>query len=116
MVMEARSGVDLVFVPRFEKTLREGKDAFLERSFSRTEIGDSDVTQLASNFAVKEAVYKALGSQIGLKDIVVFRDKAGRPHVSKDRVALEGLVSLDVSISHDGDYIVGFCIAVFANE
>lgn len=111
--MKILNGVDLVFLPRFEKLLDD--PAFVERVFSERELVDQRVEHLAGLFAVKEAFFKA--TQIEIKkwnEIEVLNDENGKPYIGQpqelpvqENSAFEKLESIDCSISHDGDYVVG---------
>ncbi|MBI3312333.1 MAG: holo-ACP synthase [Candidatus Omnitrophica bacterium] len=84
------TGVDLVEVPRFEKSTRQWGKRFLERIFTAGELAyaskhKSKAQHLAVRFAAKEAVVKALGAPKGLglewKDLEITRAPSGQPGV-----------------------------------
>jgi holo-[acyl-carrier protein] synthase len=71
---------------------------------------------LSGRFAVKEAVFKALGtgwrSGVRWTEIEVINDPQGKPMVTvtgrvKQLMADLGVTEIHVSISHDTDYAVG---------
>ena len=120
-------GVDLVHVPSFEDQLeRPGTGfaaAFLpgERSDARSHPSDS-ARHLAARWAAKEAVIKAWSaSMFGAAPVMdehvhhlieLVTDAWGRP-----RIRLHGEVAkhldghtLEVSLSHDGDYAIAYVI------
>ncbi len=118
-----RTGVDLVQVSRIEKILKSKRDSFLNRIFTQAEIDYIDKNAgnpktIAGLYASKEAISKALGSGIGQvswKDMEIDHDSKGKPHVnlaSKLDSLLDDLHinTVDLSISHDGDYAVAFVV------
>ena len=40
-------GIDLVFVPEFQRRVENGGDHFLRKAFSRSELGDRSIQHLA---------------------------------------------------------------------
>jgi phosphopantetheine--protein transferase-like protein len=100
-------GIDLVFVPEFDRQRALGDDAFLRRVFSTTELENLESAHLAGLWAAKEAVIKAC-AQIGasLVEVVLSHDEAGRPHARYDGRAFE------VSIAHHGEYAVAVALMV----
>lgn len=85
-------GVDVVSLAEMRGTLERAGDAFLERVFApeeRSEIPDDRGVRLrhiASRWAVKEAVFKCLGTtwtpHASFADIVVTRSPSGAPEVA----------------------------------
>lgn len=110
--MKIKSGVDIVKITDFEKSRRNGGEAFLQRLFSEKELDrGSSSDHLAGVFAAKEAVIKALGLKAGdWRDIEVTYEKSGRPLV----VITTGpkLSSWDLSISNTKDTAVAIFIAI----
>jgi len=110
--VKIRTGIDIVSRSSFTLSLENGGQSFLDRCFNEIEQKNSDVLHLAGVFAAKEAVIKALSLEAGSwLHICVVYENNGRPKVEliEERIDIE---SLDVSISHDGDYIVAMCSAV----
>jgi len=94
-------GVDLVFLPEFEQQLSTGGEAFIERTFSLTEMKNRKTEHLAGLWAAKEAVIKAAETAPkAYTDIVITHDQAGKPcaHVGSQAFA--------ISIAHHGEYAV----------
>lgn len=101
-------GTDLIEIERIEKAC--AKEAFLMRYFTLKErqmIG-TNYQKAAGNFAVKEAVSKALGTGfrgIGLDEIEVLRDELGKPYIhlygrAGNRAEALGILRWHVSISN----------------
>lgn len=115
-------GVDIVYLPRFRRAL-EGtyKERLIERIYSDDELlqcsdkkDDAKIKSLAGRFAVKEAVIKASKGELNISDlklISVRQFPSGYLEVSILRKNVTCAV-YDVSISHDGDYVVGIAVKV----
>ena len=83
------TGVDLVEVPRFQKSMKRWGSRFLGRIFTPKELAyarshrASSQQHLAARFAAKEAVVKALGAPKGLglewKDLEILNEPSGQP-------------------------------------
>lgn len=118
-------GVDLVDCSRFARIL-EVRRRFKDIVFTAREIADAEAVGeqqrnefLAGRFAVKEAVMKALRTGmtgcVKFTDIETRRTESGAPDLHLDgeakRVAFElGISRADVSISHDGGFVVAFVL------
>lgn len=112
-------GTDIV---KIERIVRAGQKAhFLERCFTERErqYAKNRMESLAGDFAVKEAVAKALGcgfSGFGPEAIEVLRDDVGKPYVNlkenaKKRAKEQGITQIHVSLSHEEEYAIGYAIA-----
>ena len=104
-------GIDLIKIPRVERSLERFGDKFLERYLSSEEISLIKSPKTAAGFwAAKEACSKALGCGIskecGFHDIHITKTDKGAPLISlSPRVTQYYKVNdLSVSITHDGDY------------
>lgn len=85
VIMIIGIGIDLIEIERIKKACV--KEAFLLRSFTlrEREYINNRPEQAAGNFAVKEAVSKAMGTGfrgISLNEIEVLRDSLGKPYVN----------------------------------
>lgn len=110
--VKIRTGIDIVSRSSFTLSLESGGQSFLDRCFHETERENSDILHLTGVFAAKEAVIKALSMDPGSwLDIRIVYESNGRPKVEliEERIDID---SLDISISHDGDYAVAACSAV----
>lgn len=104
-------GVDIVSNARFSSL----SDSFLERVFTPSEIHDANERKereefLASRFAVKEAVAKALGTGfvgISPRDIETREDEKGRPYV-----VIKGKRDerFHISLSHESNESIAFAV------
>jgi holo-[acyl-carrier protein] synthase len=112
----ANIGVDIVAINRIESILSSDKKIkFLNKIFSENEILESKEKASRSHyfsgrFAAKEAIKKALSSykesaNQSFKSIEVLNSKSGKPYVVSQTNE-----DINISISHDGNYAVAFCI------
>ncbi len=117
-------GIDLVDVARVKKLCQN--KSFINRVFTDTEQSyasddksENRIAEIyAGNFAVKEALSKALGTGIrgfNLVDIEVLRDDMGKPYVlahhNLTKILLEkGIETIHVSISHTSTSATAVCV------
>ena len=109
-------GVDIVAINRIESILNSKKqDRFLHKIFSQKEIAESKEKTnksqyFSGRFAAKEAIKKALSSydktaESSFKSIEILNSDSGKPYV-----ASKSNEDISISISHDGNYAVAFCV------
>lgn len=111
-------GTDIIEVDRIKKAVE--KKNFLNKIYTKREVEafGKSYQSLAANYAVKEAVSKALGT--GFRsffpiDIEVLRDELGKPYVTlynnaKKMSEEQKISNIHVSISHTQEYAVGYVI------
>lgn len=114
------TGVDIVEIARIKRVYKRYGERFLRRIYTEGEIAycRGRAPQLASRFAAKEAVMKALGTGIrGVRwrDIEVVRRRGQAPTVRLHGTALRraqriGLDHLALALSHSQDYAVAFVV------
>jgi holo-[acyl-carrier protein] synthase len=109
-------GVDLVDIPRFERTLAR-TPRLLTRLFAPAE-RPLAARSLAARYAAKEALIKALGGSDGVHwtEIEIVPDAGGKPWFSLSgstagAVAARGIDVLHLSMSHDAGLAVAYVIA-----
>jgi len=114
-------GVDIVDITRIEKVIHRWGDAFLkkiltplEHEYCRSKAGLA--ASVAARFAVKEAVYKALPTEIqpgiGWLDVQVVNELSGKPHLQflgELEKLLHGF-NVHVSISHSRNSAVAMVV------
>ncbi len=120
-------GIDLVDIARFERTLCDHPDRFLERCFcdGEREYADSRPKRrsqhLAARFAAKEAVMKAIGTGlangVSWQEIEVVRLPSGAPALSVTGRAGEialglGITGWLISLSHTDSQAIASVIGV----
>ena len=109
-------GVDIIEITRIAQTLDRWGDRFLSRTYTPGELTycKKRPPQLASRFAAKEAMMKALGTGrhgVNWRDIEVVRRKGGAPTIVLHNRALNvaarlGVGHIAVSLSHSREYAV----------
>ena len=111
-IANPRVGIDIVYIPKFSRSIEKQGEPFLSKIFLETELASGDNPgHLAGIFAAKEAAVKALSIPSGnwLK-IFVSREKSGRPKIQllDEKYNIK---NYDLSISHDGDYAIAIFMA-----
>jgi holo-[acyl-carrier protein] synthase len=115
--MSSQIGIDLVDLKRFESSLNR-TSGLANRLFTYREIQQGSsrniALHLAGRFAAKEALAKALGAPPGLswQEVEVLRLEGGRPsfEFSGGVLALVSGKTVNVSISHDGGFVIAIVI------
>ena len=114
-------GTDIIEKKK-KKNAIDNTPGFLEKVFTKREVEELSkntlrVESVAGNFAVKEAVSKAVGTGIrgfSFRDIEVFRDELGKPIVRVSSKIEEVIKSKDylfnVSISHNKTMAIAFVV------
>ena len=110
------TGIDIIEIARISNVLNKYGVRFLNRIYTDSEqrYCRGRAAQLASRFAAKEAVMKALGTCIrgvGWKDIELKRERGGPPYVQlhgrgQARASKMGLSEISLSLSHSNDFAV----------
>lgn len=130
MDLIAGIGIDLVKIQRIQEAVQKWDQRFLNRIFTPLEIQycyerPNPFLHLAGRFAVKEAVFKSLGTgwRRGVRwtDIEVVNEPSGKPVLSvggqvKQFMADLRVSEIHVSISHDSDYAIGQVVLARVDE
>jgi holo-[acyl-carrier protein] synthase len=114
-------GIDLAEIKRIEKAIERYGDRFLGRVFTPWEIQYclskiNPASSFAGRFAVKEAVFKAIGTGFaeGVKwtSVEVVNDKRGQPTVRLGRGIVNhiGQKKIVISLSHTKEYAVASAV------
>ena len=137
--MDIRLGTDIVYIPRIQTALERFGERFLQRVYTPVEQRDChsetqepqlvslladkqrqvSAQKLAGRWAAKEAIAKALGTGwrgIRYTDIEIRRQPSGQPKVylygaAAITAATWGEYHWQLSLSHDGDYVIATAIA-----
>ncbi len=114
-------GVDIIEIERIEQAVERWGQRFLHRIYTQGELSFSRgrAPQLASRFAAKEAVMKALGTGtrgVGWREIEVVRLRGRAPTVQLHGRALvraekQSIKHISISLSHSREYAVAFVVA-----
>ncbi|MFC1947235.1 holo-ACP synthase [Chloroflexota bacterium] len=114
------NGVDIIEISRIRKMVKRWGKRFLDRIYTDTELrickGRPD--KLASRFAGKEAVMKALGTGargISWREIEIDSQPSGKPVVNlygkaQEKARSLGLEDLAISLSDSREYSVAFVV------
>ena len=122
--MNIKTGTDIIEIERVKDSIESTDGQFCERVFTEKEIQycESKKTQkyqhYAARFAAKEAVFKAISSElknkydISWKDIEILNDENGRPYVNINS-PIKTIENIDISISHCKQYAVANVIVCY---
>ena len=99
-----RTGLDLVHLPGFKGRL---KNVDLNELFSEAELKDASLEHLAGLFAAKEAFFKALGRKEDWREVLIELSESGKPILRSQLLSGQ---SVELSITHDGDYAAAVVI------
>jgi holo-[acyl-carrier protein] synthase len=115
-------GIDIIEVSRVRKVFEHHGERFLKRVFTEIEARQcrGKPERLASRFAAKEAISKALGTGIhgvAWREMEVVQLRSGRPSVrlhgnAKRRAELLGLSAFDVSMADLKDLSIAIAVAI----
>ncbi len=109
-------GIDLVKIDRMKDVVEKWEKKFLERVFTKSEISycyekKNPYLSLAVRFAAKEAMIKAISSEIpvSLTDIEIISSANGKPDMKVkgrlDKFLMDkGVKKIALSLSHEKEY------------
>jgi holo-[acyl-carrier protein] synthase len=115
-------GIDIVKIERMREVIEKWGDKFLERVFTENEIvycykKRTPYLSLSVRFAAKEALIKAIGSEVpvSLTDIEVINTGTGKPILKinnnlQDFFTSKQIKTAHLSLSHEHDYGVACVI------
>ena len=110
--MDIRTGIDIVFIPRFSQSIEMHGNSFTAKIFTESE-RELTTESLAGIFAAKEAVIKALSlSPNRWHEIEIAHTTEGRPYLASYPGPTP--TSTDLSISHQGEYAVAHTVFLFS--
>lgn len=116
-------GIDLVEINRIKETIERFGERFLDRVFTKREIGywkthKNRYEHLAGRFAAKEALLKAISTswpKVSFTDVEVVNTRSGSPKIgvqgrAKDLLDKLNLRNIFLTISHTKDYATAVVI------
>lgn len=107
--MKITCGIDIVHLPRFQELLHKQPSAQYE-IFTDQELKIfTTIESRAGIFAAKEAIIKAYKKPLHMNQIEILKHENGTPYISQPTQVLLSVVSTDISIAHDGEYVVASC-------
>ncbi|TAN62037.1 holo-[acyl-carrier-protein] synthase [bacterium] len=107
-------GIDVVDIAKFKAIMEKRGERFLKRLFTDKELSycmaqKRPEAHLSGRLAAKVSLFKAVGRQIGFKNVEISREAGGRPVFTAP--LFEGEYTLDVSISHTSALAIAETIA-----
>ena len=118
-------GIDLIEIPRIQRSLDDFGERFLNRVYTE---GERDryrdrISELAARFAAKEAISKALGTGIrGIKwrEMEVLPNRRGKPIVvlhgtAAARAELLRITDFDITLTHSRTDAMAFVVGYRAD-
>lgn len=121
--MKILNGIDLIYLPKFKKALKNGGENFLQRVYLTSELKNTNIEHLAGIFAAKEAVMKALNlPKDSWHDIRITNNKSGAPIVETTTVPAGRqdyelpTTNYALSISHNGQYVIAQFVVMLEKE
>lgn len=109
-------GIDLIEIERVERAL-ERRPRLTERIFTPAELAYSRERarpgrHLAARFAAKEAVIKALGQSVPLREIEVESGKPPRVRLHGRAAEVAGNAELSISLTHSRESAAAVAVAL----
>jgi len=113
--MTAGVGIDLIEIERIERAL-ERRPRLAERLFTKGELSYArgrarPGRHLAARFAAKEAVLKALGTSVPLRDIEVIAGEPPRVALHGRAAEVAGETQLAISLTHSRETAAAVALA-----
>jgi len=122
--MKISCGTDIIEIERIKESIENLKDKFLNKIYTKNEIEyceskkNQKYQHYAARFAAKEAIYKAISSEmdyeysISWTDYEIVNDKSGKPRVNLIGERYKEIESIDISISHCKEYAVANVVVI----
>ena len=114
-------GVDIIEIARIQRAINRWGASFLHRIYTEPELRlcRQKPARLATRFAGKEAVMKALGTGtkgISWREIEILAEPSGKPVVhiygkAQEKANSLGLDKLAISLSDSKEYAIAFVIS-----
>lgn len=123
--MEVKTGIDIIEVTRIQDAIEKEGERFLNKIYTQKEIdycsntGKMTYQHYAARFAAKEAIFKAISENISLNEenlwnkIEIYNNKNGKPIVNLEKLHIENIKSMDLSISHIKEYAIASFSIIF---
>ncbi|MBR61953.1 MAG: holo-[acyl-carrier-protein] synthase [Dehalococcoidia bacterium] len=114
-------GIDIIEIDRIRNVVNQYGSRFYNRIYSTLEIEycNGNPSKLATRFAAKEAVMKALGTGIrgvSWKEIEVLRQPGQAPQIrlhgrASQRASSLGITEMALSLSHSDNFAIASVVA-----
>lgn len=114
--MKIKCGTDIIEIERIKESIDKLEDKFTKKVFTEKEIKYCESKKIqkyqhyAARFAAKEAAFKAISESLNDKysiswqDIEVVNDKNGRPSLNINKIDMQNIEGIDLSLSHCKEY------------
>ena len=121
--MKLASGVDIVEIPRVQKSIEHIGKKFLDTIYKEEEIKyceshkNNKYQHYAARFAAKEAAFKAISKMLDdkyelcWKDYEVLNDENGRPSININSTKIH-IEDVDLSLSHCKEYATAVVVVI----
>jgi holo-[acyl-carrier protein] synthase len=108
-------GIDIVAINRIENILEKFGEKAINKFLTKEEQNFFKTpSSIAGAFAAKEAFSKAIGTGIGKEckfhDIIILKNSKNKPYFSEKTLKKFNLKQADLSISHDGGFVIAAVI------
>ncbi len=115
-------GIDLIKIRRMKEAVDKWGKKFLDKIFTEDEVAycyekKEPYLSLAVRFAAKEALIKAIGSEVfvPLTDIEVVNNKNGRPSIAAKGKLIEffkekSIKNCHLSLSHEKEFGIAYVV------
>ena len=123
--MRIKCGTDIIEIFRIKDSIDTMEERFLERVFTKKEIdyceskSNQKYQHYAARFAAKEAAFKAVSESLNDKyalswqDVEIENDENGRPIIHIDKINMEEIENIDLSISHCKEYACANVVVLY---
>ena len=123
--MQIKTGVDIIEVDRVQEAIENQGEKFLEKVYTKNEIeycsnsGKMTYQHYAARFAAKEAIFKVISELIPkneddiLNKIEITNEQDGKPYANIDRLNIDNIESMDLSLSHIKNYAIASFVILF---
>ena len=123
--MQIKTGVDIIEVDIVQEDIENQGEKFLEKVYTKNEIeycsnsGKMTYQHYAARFAAKEAIFKAISELIPkneddiLNKIEITNEQDGKPYANIDRLNIDNIESMDLSLSHIKNYAIASFVILF---
>lgn len=123
--MKITCGTDIIEISRIRESIDTIGEKFIERVFTEKEIAYCESKQkqkyqhYAARFAAKEAAFKAVSHSLNDKysmswqDVEVENDSNGKPQIHINKIDLNKIENIDLSISHCKDYACANVVVLY---
>ena len=123
--MKVKCGIDIVEIERIKESIENLGEKFLKQIYTQQEIEyceskkNQKYQHYAARFAVKEAAFKAISSELDNKyslnwtDYEVTNNEAGKPNINIKGIDSKKIENIDVSISHCKKYATANVVVLY---